>query len=292
MLDRLTYYDVEAGKLVGWIASEFEANEDQTEFTFTIRDGVTFSDGSKLDAEAVKLNLDALGKGIKSAQIAPNVDFAAYKSAEVVGGNKVKVTLKRPDANFLRSTSSVTAGYRRPRMTLRLGQCRRSLRSPRDSWFRPIRLRIWKSPMKPVSVFSSRGMTTHFRRQKLPANQARCLPDTPVIKYLPEVAIAVPPPRSGQVDLVRGLQPVDEQVLASSGGKVYAAEGVDLTTNHAAVRIGSGKLEDVKVRQALQVAIDRQAIKDTVLSDSYVISGSILNHKAPGFVDLSAEIGL
>ncbi|MCZ4135868.1 peptide ABC transporter substrate-binding protein, partial [Escherichia coli] len=101
------------------------ANEDQTEFTFTIRDGVTFSDGSKLDAEAVKLNLDALGKGIKSAQIAPNVDFAAYKSAEVVGGNKVKVTLKRPDANFLRSTSSVTAGLVSPK-TLELDNAAQS----------------------------------------------------------------------------------------------------------------------------------------------------------------------
>src|SRR5690606_20728382 len=67
VLDRLTYYDVEAGKLVGWIASGFEANDAKTEFTFTIRDGVTFSDGSKLDAKAVKLNLDALGQGIKEA---------------------------------------------------------------------------------------------------------------------------------------------------------------------------------------------------------------------------------
>ncbi|MGZ2225361.1 ABC transporter substrate-binding protein [Glutamicibacter nicotianae] len=284
VLDRLTYYDVEAGKLVGWIASEFEANEDQTEFTFTIRDGVTFSDGSKLDAEAVKLNLDALGKGIKSAQIAPNVDFAAYKSAEVVGDNKVKVTLKRPDANFLRSTSSVTAGLVSPK-TLELDNAAQSSIS-KIVGSGPFVFESEK-PDEEV-VFSSRD--DYAWAPETAPNQGDAYLDTLVIKYLPEVASRAGAAQSGQVDLVRGLQPVDEQVLASSGGKVYAAEGVDLTTNHAAVRIGSGKLEDVKVRQALQVAIDRQAIKDTVLSDSYVISGSILNHKAPGFVDLSAEL--
>src|SRR5699024_7799442 len=119
VLDRLTYSDAESGKLVGWIAEDFKANNDQTEFTFTIRDGVMFSDGSALDAEAVQLNLDALGLGIKDAQVAPNVDFGAYKSAEVLGKNQVKVTLKRPDANFLRATSSVAAGLVSPK-TLKL----------------------------------------------------------------------------------------------------------------------------------------------------------------------------
>src|SRR4051794_19165699 len=115
VLDRLTYFDAESGKLVPWIASSFKANEDNTEFTFDIRPGVTFSDGTALDAAAVKANLDALGKGIEKAQIQPNVDFAAYKSAEVVDKDTVKVQLKSADANFLRATSSVTAGLVSPK---------------------------------------------------------------------------------------------------------------------------------------------------------------------------------
>lgn len=284
VLDRLTYYDVEAGKLVGWIASAFEANETQTEFTFTIREGVTFSDGSKLDAEAVKLNLDALGLGIEQAQIAPNVDFSAYESAEVLEGNKVKVTLKRPDANFLRATSSVTAGLVSPK-TLELDNAGQSAIS-KIVGSGPFVFESEK-PDEEV-IFTSRD--DYAWAPETAPNQGDAYLDTLVIKYLPEVASRAGAAQSGQVDLVRGLQPVDERVLAANGGKVYAAEGVDLTVNQAAVRIGSGKLADAKVRQALQVGIDRQAIKDTVLSDSYVISASVLNHKAPGFVDLSAEL--
>lgn len=284
VLDRLTYFDVESGKLVGWIAKDFKANKEQTEFTFTIRDGVTFSDGSALDAEAVKLNLDALGLGIKDAQIAPNVDFGAYKSAEVVGENQVKVTLKRPDANFLRATCSVAAGLVSPK-TLKLDNAGQSA----------IAKIVGSGPFvfeseKPDEevVFTSRD--DYAWAPETAPNQGDAYLDSLVVKYLPEVASRAGAAQSGQVDLVRGLQPVDEQVLAANGGQVFAAQGVDLTTNQAAVRIGSGKLADAKVRQALQVGIDRQAIKDTVLSDSYVVAGSILNHKAPGFVDLSSEI--
>lgn len=107
VLDRLTYFDPESGEVVGWIAEDFQSNDDATEFVFTIRDGVTFSDGTPLDAEAVKENLDALGHGIEDEQIPPNPDFAYYESAEVTDDNEVTVTLSEPDVNFLRATSSV-----------------------------------------------------------------------------------------------------------------------------------------------------------------------------------------
>ncbi|MGL3804475.1 ABC transporter substrate-binding protein [Paeniglutamicibacter sp. R2-26] len=284
VLDRLTYFDAKTGKIVGWIASDFKANDKQTEFTFTIRDGVTFSDGSALDAEAVKVNLDALGLGIKGAQIAPNVDFSAYKSAEVIGKNQVKVTLKAPDANFLRATSSVTSGLVST-ATLKLDNAGQSA----------IASIVGSGPFVFESEKTDEEVTFAKRADykwapETAANQGAAYLDKLVVKYLPEVAHRAGAVQTGQVDLVRGLQPVDEQALQASGDLVLPAQGVDLTTNMAAVRIASGKLADPKVRQALQVGIDRQSIKDTVLSDSYVIADSVLNHAAPGFIDLSADL--
>jgi peptide/nickel transport system substrate-binding protein len=46
------------GEIEGSLVSEFENNEDDTQTTLTLRDGVTFDDGSSLDAELVKANLD------------------------------------------------------------------------------------------------------------------------------------------------------------------------------------------------------------------------------------------
>lgn len=283
VLDRLTYFDPETKELVGWIASEFESNEDRTEYTFTIRDGVTFSDGETLDAEAVKANLDAFGKGIESAQIQPNVDFANYDSASV-DGNKVTVKLKQADANFLRATSSVTAGLVSPK-TLELDTAGQS----------DIAKIVGSGPFVYESQVADQEVKFKARSDyawapKTAKNQGAPYLDSFTVKYLAEVGNRAGAVQTGQVDLARGLQPVDEEAVKGAGHQVLAVPGLDLTANVAALRIGSGKLEEVKVRQALNAATDRQTIKDTVLSDSYTVAGSVLNHDAPGFVDLSKDL--
>ena len=47
------------GEAVPYLAKSVEPNADFTEWTITLRDGVTFHDGKPLDADAVKLNLDS-----------------------------------------------------------------------------------------------------------------------------------------------------------------------------------------------------------------------------------------
>lgn len=284
VLDRLTYFDAETGELVPWIASEFTSNDEATEFTFTIRPGVTFSDGSPLDAEAVRLNFDALGLGIEAAQIQPNVDFAGYQKAEVIGEDQVRVTLSSPNANFLRATSSVTAGLVSP-ATLLLDAAGQSAISE-ISGSGPFTFESEK-PDEEVVLAKRQG---YAWAPESAENQEDAHLDKVVIKYLPEVAHRAGAVQSGQVDLARGLQPLDEGSLAASGNQVLPAQGVDLTVNMAAVRIGSGKLDDANVRRALQIGIDRQSLKDTVLSDSYELAASVLGRQAPGFTDLSAEL--
>ena len=62
--DRLLYQDPETLELEPWIATALpEVNDDATEYTFTLRDDVTYSDGTPLDAENVAKNFDLLGLG-------------------------------------------------------------------------------------------------------------------------------------------------------------------------------------------------------------------------------------
>lgn len=284
VLDRLTYFDPVAGELVPWIASDFTANPEHTEFTFTIRDGVSFSDGTPLDAAAVKANLDAFGFGIPAANIQPNVDFSGYAGSEVLAPNQVRVTLAAPNSNFLRTTSSVTAGLVSP-ATLALDTAGQSSIA-KISGSGPFVFASEK-PDEEVVLAKREGYAWAPQGAR---NQGEAHLDSVVIKYLPEVAHRAGAVQSGQVDLVRGLQPADEAALAAGGNSVLAAAGTDLTANMAAVRTGSGRLEDPQVRRALQIGIDRQSIKDTVLSDSYTVAASVLNHGAPGFTDLSGQL--
>src|ERR671916_2805739 len=56
--DTLTRPNAE-GEMEPWLAESVEANEDSTQWTIKLREGITFHDGSDLTAEVVKNNLDA-----------------------------------------------------------------------------------------------------------------------------------------------------------------------------------------------------------------------------------------
>lgn len=56
--DVLVRHDPERQEFVPWLAESLDANEDHTEWTLGLREGVTFSDGTPFDAEAVVGSLD------------------------------------------------------------------------------------------------------------------------------------------------------------------------------------------------------------------------------------------
>lgn len=56
--DPLTWPNAD-GEYVPYLAESLTPNADFTEWTITLRSGITFTDGTPLDAEAVKLNLDS-----------------------------------------------------------------------------------------------------------------------------------------------------------------------------------------------------------------------------------------
>ena len=56
-------YNRVTGEIVPWLATEYAFNADNTELTFTIRDGVTWSDGEPFSAEDVLFTFNLLGAG-------------------------------------------------------------------------------------------------------------------------------------------------------------------------------------------------------------------------------------
>jgi len=94
--------DGEGGvEYVPFLAETVEPNADFTEWTIKVREGITFHDGTPLNAEAVKLNLDAFRGEVEgvAGPLFPIV-FAPITSVDVVDDRTVTVTMDRPWVAF------------------------------------------------------------------------------------------------------------------------------------------------------------------------------------------------
>jgi peptide/nickel transport system substrate-binding protein len=85
------------GGLEPYLASAYEYNDDNTELTLTIRDNVTFTDGAKLDADAVVANLENFKNGGGGFA----TDLANVDTIEAVDASTVVLTLSAPDPALL-----------------------------------------------------------------------------------------------------------------------------------------------------------------------------------------------
>ena len=97
--DSLVGHD-DAGRLRPRLAQSWAYNADLTEFTLTLRAGATFHDGSAVNAAAVAANLErskALGTKAGTAIIDT---VSRIKAIEVIGQDKVRLTLSEPNGQM------------------------------------------------------------------------------------------------------------------------------------------------------------------------------------------------
>ncbi len=100
----LVYQDLDLS-FKGLLAEDWEINDDNTEITFNLREGVTFHDGSEFNADSVKFTIERLKEiGAKS----PIYDAALAINVEVIDPLTVKLVFDAPNAGFF---NSFAGGY-------------------------------------------------------------------------------------------------------------------------------------------------------------------------------------
>lgn len=101
-IDNLVSLD-ENGEVVPWLAESWEASDDGLTYTLTLKDGVEFTDGTPLDAEAVAYNFDYWVAGGNSTAAVWLGGY--YESAEALDDLTVAVHLSRPYTRFVENLS-------------------------------------------------------------------------------------------------------------------------------------------------------------------------------------------
>ncbi len=284
--DRLVYQDPKTLEFEPWIATSWEVNGDATQYTFKLRDDVTFSDGSKLDAAAVAKNFDLYGTGDPARALPVSEAVNNYERSEVIDPTTVVFHFKAPAPGFLQATSTINSGLLSPK-TL-------------DGDFTFYGAGNGKNVIGsgPFVVDSEKigaevvlkARTDYHWAPKSSGNQGRAYVDE--IRYVvtPEAGVRVGALTSGQADIARQIAAPDEAVVEASGAHLIAAQtrGVN---NAFSLRFRNATLSDIRVRQALTLGTDRQEIVDTLFTDNYPLATSVLGKTALGYEDLSAKLG-
>lgn len=280
--DRLVYRDPETQEIKPWIAQSWTVSEDGKTYEFKIREGVTFSNGQALDAQAVKRNLDWQINGDTDKGIPANNWFPKVKSvtADDAAGT-VTVKLGHPSTAFLailsfwRSALVADATIEAPIET------QQQLSGIIGSG--PF---VVDSEKYGEEIVLTRRAGYAWAPEGL-ANQGEAYLDKVTIVPVTEDSVRLGSLRSGEADLIRYIQPSEEKTLAEAGFQIVSRQGVG-NSNVWDLKQAAPFLDDVKVRQALQHGIDRQQIIDDLYTGNWSAATSIITPGSVGYKDVSA----
>lgn len=248
-------------EIVPALATEWEVSEDGLTYTFTVREGVTFHDGTPMTIEDVVGSLQA-----SAAEDSLNPDakrMAAVDSIEATDDTTVVIKLSTRDINFL-DTLTTAAGFVTPQIAdLDI--------SSTSNGTGPYMVEQWNQGST-ISLKPAEGYWGDA-----PKNGGV------VFHYITDPTTAATALRGGEIDMIAGTTP--ETAALFEGDDAYTVtEGASTSWMTLGFNNAFEPLSDERVRQALRQAINKQELIE-VIGGSAIEVGSMTVPTDSWFVD-------
>ncbi|HDC92275.1 ABC transporter substrate-binding protein [Candidatus Acetothermia bacterium] len=258
--DRLVEYEGGTTKLRPGLAESWEISDDGLTYTFHLRKGITFIDGTPFNAEAVKFNFErlfAIGKG-------PAGTFEFIKSVEVVDEYTVKFTLHAPFAPALSAFATdqgciVSPGVMEHEVNGDWGQ---DWLAEHTAGTGPFYAAEWIHGMRLVL---KRNDNYWGEPAKLAQVELRYVPEPEDLRMLLE---------KGEIDIAEKLT-VDQIKSLKGVPGIRVFEGPSFSCHYIYLNCQRPYLNDVRVRRAISYAIDYEGIVD------YIWQGTAVRMEGP-----------
>ncbi|PJR09098.1 ABC transporter substrate-binding protein [Sinorhizobium meliloti] len=251
LCDKIVDID-DKGQIVPMLATSWEWNADSTALTLKLRNDALFHDGTKVDAAAIKYNLD---RDLNHKISRRKAEISAISNVEVVDDYTVKINLKEPSVPLLAALSDRAGMIISPKAGEALGE--KFTDAP-----------VCSGPYKFVERVTQDRIVLEKFAQYYNADQYHF--DQLIYRGMPDSNVRLLNLRSGQLDLIERLAATDvEAVKADSGLAVNPVVGLgyygitfDITGEGA--NLDAGK--KAAIREAFSLAIDREAINSVVFA--------------------------
>lgn len=235
------------GQFLPKLAMSWDVGSDQNTWTFTLRDEVSFHDGTPFDAGAVKYTFDRLRDPATGA-----IQFgllSSVASVDVVDPMTVNIVTSAPYPELLTNLSAPAAAIISPTAAGK-GALADFGRAPVGTG--PFRFKEWPN----VDTLTAEANPDYWGAMPSVA--------TITLRSVPEMGAIVAGLEAGEFDVAVNLPPDQVKRLQEVDG--LSVEVFDLAGADKVGMLNSKKpFDDVRVRRALNYAVNRQAIVDAIL---------------------------
>ncbi|MDM3888631.1 ABC transporter substrate-binding protein [Pseudomonas sp. BCRC 81390] len=285
--ESLTDQDLDSGRIIPWLAKSWEISADALSYTFHLRQDVTFSNGERFDAHAVKAAFDS-NKAFASQLPATfgATYLAGYDHAEVIDDFTVRLVLSRPNAGFLQATSTTNlailapASYQLTAQERSQGKIIGTGPFILEHYTPEVGARLVK---RPDYAWPSANMR----------NQGPAHVEAVDISYIPEESVRNGLFLQGKADILWPRNPfseVDIKLFQSKGATIQSRSlpgpALNLYPNTRNDRL----LADRQVRLALQKAIDRTSYAHTVYNAAFPVVSGVYDVTTPYFKPQASKL--
>jgi peptide/nickel transport system substrate-binding protein len=249
-----------AGELQPGLATELPTQVDETTWEFTLREGVTFHDGSPFNADSVVATVNRMVNLIAEEQTDNSGFFGTLTGAEAVDDATVRITTNGPDGVL-------------PARMYWLKQVAASAEDVPDLSDAP----NGTGPYTFVEFNRGQNITIQANPDYWDGAPSIATVD---YEFIGESGTRLSGLLSGQYDLITNLAPQDVE-RAPESASVQGQE-------HPVIILDAdeGITADPEVRQALNMAVDKDAILDSLFGGFGVVDqGQVLSESILGFND-------
>jgi peptide/nickel transport system substrate-binding protein len=255
------------GSILPALAASWEISDDGLSYTFKLHDGVTFHDGSDFNADDVKFSLDrARADDSTNAQKALFADIA---SVDVIDPLTVKVTLSKPNGSFLFNMAWGDAVIVAPETA--------ADNAAKPVGTGPFTFGEWVKGDRVDLVRNPNYWGTAVKLDKV------------TFKFISDPTAAFAAMMAGDLDAYPVFPAPENLVQFEADPRFSVIIGSSEGETILAMNNKKAPLDNIKVRQAITHAIDRQAIIDGAMFGYGTPIGTHFAPHNPAYVDLTAQ---
>lgn len=256
--DTLISTETGTGKRIPWLATKWESNDNNKSVKFWLRKDVTFSDGSPLTSESFKFAMERVMNAPRQAGYFKNFDHI-----EIIDDHTFIWHNKNPDNGLFNNLSGWSHA-----ISLNARGKDEATTSRTTFGSGAYVLKDWTKGNK--MVFEANP--TWWGRDMYPKRPKRI-----ILRRLPESTTRVKALLTGEVDVAWGVLPqYIPQVQKNKKTEIAVMPAVRIMHMGFFTRHG-GVLADVRVRKAINYAIDADLIRRTILGGRADLFGQMLH---------------